>query len=160
MKHTSLLGLCALMAALLIGCKNNETVTNLPCAVYVSDCGDKPDWSKPMGIPARITNDEEDPYSESESLLADCMGDNQLRIIWMKRNQCAPKFDIKAKLIDHTITLTCKDKASKVADCICIIPLYFDFDNLSYGIYSVIAGGVTHTIDFQRDMEPYKYVYK
>ena len=167
MKRISLLGLCALMATIMIGCKNKETVTNpgnnqtvLPCAVYVGDCGDKPDWNKPMGIPARITDDELDPYTTPESLQADCMGDNQLRIIWLRKDQCDPKFDINATLIDHTITLTCQDTAYMVASCECLFPLYFDFDSLAYGTYSVIAGGVTHEIDFQRDMQPYRYEYK
>ena len=144
MKQISLLVLCAMMATIMIGCKNKETVTNpgnnqtvLPCAVYVGD--------------------ELDPYTTPESLQADCMGDNQLRIIWLRKDQCDPKFDINATLINHTITLTCQDTAYMVASCECLFPLYFDFDSLAYGTYSVIAGGVTHEIDFQRDMQPYRY---
>ena len=169
MKQTFFLSLIALISLGLVGCKkNNETVEEpqvaeipvSPCALYVGDCGDKPDWNKPMGIPARITDDELDPYTTPESLQADCMGDNQLRIIWLRKDQCDPKFDINATLIDHTITLTCQDTAYMVASCECLFPLYFDFDSLAYGTYSVIAGGVTHEIDFQRDMQPYRYEYK
>ena len=169
MKQTIFLSLIALISLGLMGCKkNNETVEEpqvaeipvSPCALYVGDCGDTPDWSRPMGIPARITDDELDPYTTPESLQADCMGDNQLRIIWLRKDQCDPKFDINATLINHTITLTCQDTAYMVASCECLFPLYFDFDSLAYGTYSVIAGGVTHEIDFQRDMQPYRYEYK
>ena len=169
MKQTIFLSLIALISLGLVGCKkNNETVEEpqvaeipvSPCALYVGDCGDTPDWSRPMGIPARITDDELDPYTTPESLQADCMGDNQLRIIWLRKDQCDPKFDINATLINHTITLTCQDTAYMVASCECLFPLYFDFDSLAYGTYSVIAGGVTHEIDFQRDMQPYRYEYK
>ena len=171
MKKSLFIVLCALMAATMISCSNKQEVNNpanqqtpeqkvLPCAVYVGDCGDKPDWNKPMGIPARITDDELDPYTTPESLQADCMGDNQLRIIWLRKDQCDPKFDINSTLINHTITLTCQDTAYMVASCECLFPLYFDFDSLAYGTYSVIAGGVTHEIDFQRDMQPYRYEYK
>ena len=93
-------------------------------------------------------------------LQADCMGDNQLRIIWLRKDQCAPKFAIQATLNDRMITLSCQDTAYMMADCICLFPLYFDFDSLAYGTYSVIAGGVTHEIDFQPDMQPYRYEYK
>ena len=157
MKTKSIFGLCALMAATMISCSNKQEVNNpanqqtpeqkvLPCAVYVGDCGD--------------TDDELDPYTTPESLEADCMGENQLRIIWMKKDQCAPKFAIQATLNDRMITLSCQDTAYMMADCICLFPLYFDFDSLAYGTYSVIAGGVTHEIDFQRDMQPYRYEYK
>ena len=171
MKKSFFIGLCALMAAIMIGCNKNpqnvETPDNKPatqaeaaCTVYVGDCGDKADWTKPMGMPARVSDDELDPYTTPESLEADCMGENQLRIIWMKKDQCAPKFAIQATLNERMITLSCQDTAYMMADCICLFPLYFDFDSLAYGTYSVIAGGVTHEIDFQRDMQPYRYEYK
>ena len=95
MKQTIFLSLIALISLGLVGCKkNNETVEEpqvaeipvSPCALYVGDCGDTPDWSRPMGIPARITDDELDPYTTPESLQADCMGDNQLRIIWLRKD--------------------------------------------------------------------------
>ena len=158
---------------LVVGCsRNNEVNVNegteepatemqaSPCAVSVGDCGDKPDWTKPKSVPARITDDELDPYTTPESLKADYMGEYQLRIIWMKKDQCAPKFEITTTLNDRTITLTCRDTASMYADCICIFPLYFDFDSLAYGPYTIVAGDVEHHIDFQPDMEMYEYEYK
>ena len=171
MKKSFFIGLCALMAATMISCSNKQEVNNpanqqtpeqkvLPCAVYVGDCGDQPDWSKPMGIPARVSNNEPLAYDTPESLLADRMGENQLRIIWMKIDQCEPKFDINATLTDQTITLTCQDTAYMVTDCECLFPLYFDFDSLAYGLYTIIAGDVEHHIDFQEDMEQYEYEYE
>lgn len=166
MKKAYLFILCAFTAALMISCNKNKQNVEEPetvspsCTTYVGDCGDKPDWTKPMGTPARITDDELDPYSTPESLLADCMGENRLRIIWMKKDQCAPMFDIRAVLTDRIITLTCQDTASMFADCICLFPLYFDFDSLAYGTYRVVAAGVTHTIDFRPDMQPYSYDYE
>ena len=163
MKTKSIFGLFALMVAMMISCNKNpqnvdEPKTVSPCAVFIGDCGDKPDWTKPMGIPARVTDEE--PGEMQESLMADCMGENQLRIIWMKKDQCVPQFDARVTLVEKTITLICEDTASLVADCECVFPLYFDFDSLAYGTYSVVAGGVTHEIDFQQDMEPYYYEYE
>ena len=169
MKHLFYFGIVAILSLGLVGCKkNNEVVEEpqvaeippSPCVVYVGDCGDRPDWTKPMGIPARITDDELDPYTTPESLQADYMGEHQLRIIWMKKDQCAPKFKITTTIVDRTITLTCRDTASMYADCICLFPLYFDCDSLAYGPYTILAGGVEHLIDFQPDMDPYDYKYK
>ena len=156
------------MAVVLVGCKSRQDVNNpettpqsrVDCGLYIGECGERPDWDKPMEAPARFTEDELDPYTTPESLEADCVGENQLRIIWMKKDQCDPEFEVSAILEGDTITLSCRDTAWMIADCICIFPLYFDFDSLAYGIYNIVVDSMTHTIDFQADMEPYKYEYE
>lgn len=175
MKQTIFLSLIALISLGLMGCKkNNETVEEpqvaeipvSPCALYVGDCGDTPDWSRPMGIPARITADDRpdsinwEDFILHEKLQAAYMGENQLRIIWQKVDQCLPKIVTRATLEESVIQLFYQDTASRIAECECVFPLYFDFDSLAYGLYTIIAGDVEHHIDFQEDMEQYEYEYE
>jgi len=138
---------------------NTVASTTSPCVLYVGDCGDRPDWTRPMGVPSRITDDELNPYSDPEHVQAAYMGDNQLRIIWLKIENCCPELITSASVKGRTITLSCEDIGTNPCECNCFFPLYFDFDSLAYGTYSIMADGVTHSIDFQPDMPPYDYTY-
>ena len=176
MKRLFYVGIVAILSLGLMRCKkNNEVVENpqvaeippSPCALYVGDCGDQPDWSRPMGIPARITDDDwmDSTYLDSvfihhDKLQAEYMGENQLRIVWSKYQQCMAKLVTRATLEESVIQLFYQDTAFAIAECECVYPLYFDFDSLAYGPYTIIAGGVEHLIDFQPDMDPYDYKYK
>ena len=119
-----------------------------------------------MGIPARITADDRpdsinwEDFILHEKLQAAYMGENQLRIIWQKVDQCLPKIVTRATLEEGVIQLFYQDTASRIAECECLFPLYFDFDSLAYGLYTIIAGDVEHHIDFQEDMEQYEYEYE
>ena len=175
MKQTIFLSLIALISLGLMGCKkNNETVEApqvaeipvSPCALYVGDCGDTPDWSMPMGVPARITADDRndsldwDYFIHHDKLQAAYMGENQLRIVWSRYLQCQAEIVTRATLEESVIQLFYQDTASRIAECECVFPLYFDFDSLAYGLYTIIAGDVEHHIDFQEDMEQYEYEYE
>lgn len=134
---------------------NTVASANSPCTLYIGECGDQPDWTRPMGTPSRITDEELDPYSDPEHLQAAYMGSNQLRIVWLKIANCCPELITSATVENRTITLSCEDIGTNPCACDCFFPLYFDFDSLAYGRYTIVAGNSTHSIDFQPDMPPY-----
>ena len=180
MNKTFLFSLLVMMCGAMLVCCSGHNEVNLneepqdatvelppsPCVMYMGDCGDEPNFSQPLGVVARVADDEpsEDWEDEFPRLIEKIqiapMGENQLRIVWSKINQCCPKEVTWATMDSTTIELFFQDTASWIAMCECVFPLYFDFDSLAYGPYTIIADSVEHHIDFQPDMEMYEYVYR
>lgn len=143
-----------LILVLFLGCKHEEPKPVLHPAVKLAlgDCGDKIDLSRPMAVPARITQEGE-PDLRNYVVYA-YMGPNQLRIVYHVVENCDAhiRMDVDVKgtqiLIDYTATGT-------AANCICEYPLYYDFTEFPYyDKYMLNIKGKEYLLRFQPDIQP------
>lgn len=145
-----------LMACLICACQSNVVNNNPQIVLQNGLCGDVFDLAPVKANMPALTHDSiEDPFAHYGRNGVECawMGENQLRLVhhvWA--NCCEVKVKGSASIKDNVITLKSSVSGLGVCDCICDYPICSDVTQLEYGTYTVKAGDIEFTIDFQPNM--------
>lgn len=142
-----------LIAGLGFSCQhpgNEENNSNI--STQKGKCGDVFELT-PANAPSRMPAEDPTYYFAGDVVECACFGENHLRIIYyVYANCCGVEVDGSAKVEDHVITLKSSVKGIGECDCECSYPVCIDITQMEYGEYTIMAGDIEFSINFQPDM--------